>query len=128
MVVVADETLPERKRRVVWLSIGVACILLVAAVATVVVWSQVSSVPVTFVNDTSQTVIIPDCGSDLTQIEPGQSTDLSLKTNSRHCTVDRPRGGNEVILGCLDLPSPLTPHSVFRVSDARSVSRTNPCG
>jgi hypothetical protein len=128
MVTPAYQAHPARKRRTVWAYIGVAVVVLVAAIATAVIWSHMDSVPVQFVNDSTESVIIPDCGSDLAQIGAGQSAVLSVNKQSQHCSVDGMRGGNEAVVGCLTLPSPLAANAVVHISDAKPVTRSHPCG
>jgi hypothetical protein len=99
----------------------------VATIVTVVVWSHVNSVPVKFVNDSAQSVILPDCGPDLEQLAPGQTAIISVDRQTQHCSVDGARDGNEVVVGCLVLPSPLEANAVVRVSAARPASRSNSC-
>ena len=129
MVVVENRARPERKRRNIWIPIGIAAVIvLVAVIMAVVVWSRLDSVPVNFVNDTVQTAIISDCGPDLEQIGAGQTVVFNVNKQSQNCSFERLSGGNETTLGCLTLPSPLTANAVVRISDARPVARTHTCG
>jgi hypothetical protein len=102
---------------------------LVAAIVTVVVWSHIDSVPVKFVNDTSHAVILTDCGPDLQQVDSGQTSVINVFRHTKGCTfTGLLLGGNQTAGGCLVMPSPLEANAVVRVSDARPISRSHPCG
>jgi hypothetical protein len=108
--------------------IALAAVIAALALATGVgAWFRSESVPVTFINDTPQPVIVPDCGSDLTELRPGQTAVLSVSSFSRRCSVDAQRGGAEKAVGCLNLPRPLAAKTVVRLSEASRVSRAHPC-
>ena len=104
-------------------------VVVVAAAATVIVWSHVDSVPVKFVNDTANAVILTDCGPDLQQIDSGQTSIINVYRHTEHCTfTGLLPGGRQSAGGCLVMPSPLGANAVVRVSNARPVSRSHPCG
>jgi hypothetical protein len=105
--------------------VSVACL---AVIATVVIWSHVNSVPVTFVNDTGRSVILPDCGPELAQLGAGQTAVINVDKQTQHCSIDGTRGSGEAVIGCLILPSPLKGNAVVRLSHTRPVSRSHPCG
>jgi hypothetical protein len=129
-VVTSAEKLPaQQKRRTSWKWIAVAvAAICIAVIATVVVWSHVNSVPVKFVNDSTESVILPDCGPDLEQLAPGQTAIINVYQQTHTCSIDGARAGNEAVVGCLVLPSPLEANAVVRISEARAVSRSQPCG
>jgi hypothetical protein len=120
---------PGWKRRGLWISIGIAastaCLAVIAAVA---ICSHANSIPVKFVNDTGQSVVLPDCGPDLEQLGAGQAAVINVDKQTQHCSIDGTRGSGETVVGCLILPSPHEGKAVVRLSDARPVSRSHPCG
>jgi hypothetical protein len=118
-----------RKRRRLWVPaaivVSVACL---AVIVAAVIWSHVNSVPMKFVNDTGRSVVLPDCGPDLERLGAGQAAVISVDKRARYCSIDGTRGSGEAVVGCLILPSPLGGNAVVRLSDARPVSRSHPCG
>ena len=108
--------------------VSLVLLLALALVGVVLVfWASNRSLAVNFVNDTSQTVNIPDCGPDLTQIDAGQTVTLSVYENTRTCTVDGNLQGNEAIVGCVHLPSPLTNGLTIRISVAERTPHSRTC-
>jgi hypothetical protein len=73
------------------LVLAIAFVVTFAIIGYVAVYvvATVQSAPVTIFNDTAHAVIIPDCGSDLTQIDAGQTATLSDYTNTRTFTERR---------------------------------------
>jgi hypothetical protein len=102
--------------------IGLALLACVAAVAI----STVSSVPVTFVNDTRAAIILPDCGPDLESLPAGATASILVYSPTCYCSIDGFGKHNQVdLVGCLTMPTPLKAHDKVRVSDAKSDTR--PC-
>ncbi len=100
--------------------LGAAFITYVVAVLA----SIASSVPITFVNDTQLTAILPDCGSDTTGIAPGQSMSVAVDGGTRYCSIDALGASRSVeLVGCLKMPAPLKAHDAVRISDATSDTR-----
>ena len=112
-----------------WLVLAIGAVVTLALVGYVAVYfiSTVQSVPVTIFNDIAHTVIITDCGSDLTQIDAGQSATLSVYKCTRTCSVDGNPKGNVPIVGCVHLPSPLNTGLTIRISVAERSSRSRSC-
>jgi hypothetical protein len=102
-------------------------VVLGAVIVTVVVYSHVESVPVKFVNDTANAIILTDCGPDLQQVQSGQTSVINVYRYTKDCTFGR-LSGDQTEGGCLVMPSPLEANAVVRVSDARPISRSHPCG
>ncbi len=116
-------------RKVHWAWIGaLVAVFVVAAGAVVVLLAPLfSTVPVIITNDTATEVIIPDCGSDLTLIKPGADVVVDVNRSKRACGVDAERGGNEVLVGCLNMPNSISANMRFRVSAMQPVEPGASC-
>jgi len=116
-------------RKVHWAWIGalVGVIVVVAGAVVVLLAPLFSTVPVIITNDTAAEVIIPDCGSDLTLIKPGADVVLDVSRSSRTCGVDAERGGNEVLVGCLNMPNPISANMRFRISAMQPMQPCTSC-
>ena len=102
--------------------------VLVAAIVTLVILSHKDSVSVRFVNDTTHSVILTDCGPGLQPIDPGQTSIINVYTNTLECTFAvLPPGVNQEANGCIAMPSRLIADTVVRISDAKPISRSHPC-
>lgn len=91
-----------------------------------VVASVASSVPVTFINDSQSSVILPDCGTGQTGIAAGTSAVVTIDGGTKYCSIDDVTKTQQIVLGaCLRMPIPLRAHDTVRISDA--TSDTRPC-
>jgi hypothetical protein len=115
-------------RTVHWACIGtlIALVVVIAGVLVVLLASLFSTVPVIVVNDTATEVIIPDC-ADLVLIKPGATVVVDVNRSSRACGVDAERGGNEVLVGCLIMPNPISANMRFRISAMQPVQPDASC-
>lgn len=102
-------------------------ILLVVATVVVFVVTYFAGIPVRVFNDTATTVVIPDCGADLTRIDSGKTVEIEVARTTRMCTVDVSRDSKEVVFGCLVLPSPLRANVTLAVSKAQPTDEAHPC-
>lgn len=116
-----------RKVHWAWIAAPAAVLLVVVGALVVLVALLFSTVPVTIINDTAAEVIIPNCGSDLTLIKPGADVVLDVSRSSRACGVDAERSGNEVLVGCLNLPNPISANMRFRISAMQPVQPGTSC-
>jgi hypothetical protein len=115
-------------RKVHWAWIGALIAVVVIAGALVVLVAPLfSTVPVIIINDTAMEVIIPNCGSDLVLIKPGADVVVDVNRTSRACGVDAERGANEVLVGCLNMPNPISANMRFRVSAMQPVQPGASC-
>lgn len=88
-------------------------IVVVFAVAFIV---DVTAIEVRFVNDTGMVVVLPDCSTDLAQIDAHQSAMLPVASDHpSQCTVDDAYRGR--IIGCVTMPHPIQTTTVIRLSD-----------
>ena len=100
--------------------LGAAFLTYVVAVLS----SIASSVPITFVNDTQLTAILPDCGSYTTGIAPGRAMSVAVDRGTRYCSIDALGASRSVeLVGCLKMPVPLKAYDAVRISDATSDTR-----
>jgi hypothetical protein len=84
-------------------------------------WENVTAVSVRFVNNTSATVTLPDCGTDIASFNPGQESSLPVASDRPgRCTVDNADQGT--IIGCITMPAAVNAWTVIRLSD------THACG
>jgi hypothetical protein len=90
----------------------------VAAYLAVVIYSSVNSVSVTFINDTAKSVVLPDCGHDITTVVARTSLVVNVFQPTAHCSIDVEGPSGEIVGGCLRMPSPLQNGDVVRVSQA----------
>jgi hypothetical protein len=116
-----------RKVHWAWIGILIAVVVLIAGALVVLVALMFSTVPVIIINDTAADVIIPDCGSDLVSINPGADVVVDVNRSSRACGVDAERGGKEVLVGCLNMPNPISANMRFRVSAMQPVQPGASC-
>jgi hypothetical protein len=115
-------------RKVHWAWIGALIAVVVIAGALVVLVAPLfSTVSVIIINDTATEVIIPNCGSDVVLIKPGADVVIDVNRTSRACGVDAERGGNEVLVGCLNMPNPISANMQFRVSAMQPVQPGASC-
>lgn len=129
MVAKEHDVRSKRKRPTLWISIVAAmAVVLVAGIVIVAVWSHIDSVPVKFVNNTSQAVILTDCGPDLEQINAGETSLINVYRHTKDCTFTGLHlSGSQTAGGCLVMPSPLEANTIVRVADARPVGRSHLC-
>jgi hypothetical protein len=104
--------------------IGIVLIVLiglaVVVVYTVVVVTDVGAVRVRFVNDTGVLVALPDCSTDVAQIDAHRSARLPVAWDHlAQCTVDDDYRGK--FIGCVTMPKHIQNTTVIRLSS------THPC-
>jgi hypothetical protein len=93
---------------------GVVAVALLAVVI-LLFWTGASAVNVTFVNNTSNEVSLPDCSTDIATIPAGQTAHLPVAwDHPSSCTVD----GANAAIGCVTLPNPIPDNLVVRLSEA----------
>jgi hypothetical protein len=79
-------------------------------------WENATAVSVQFVNDTHVAVSLPDCSTDLAQINPGQRATLPVASDRpNQCTVDNSNQGTTI--GCITMPSSVNAQTIIRLSD-----------
>jgi hypothetical protein len=99
----------------------VLCAAVVCLIAFALVWivSSVSSVEVTFINDSNAIVILPNCGNDLTELNPGQQVSVAVYKATTHCSVDPLDSARQTLpTKCLAIPQPMLSGEVVRISSA----------
>jgi len=112
----------HRYRKGTVLGIAILAVLgpaLLAALIIDMAWSDATARNVTFVNDTSLELDLPDCSTDLAFLNAHDTVKLPVASDHPHdCTIDGPRtpGGKEVLLGCVTLPDHLDAHTIIRLS------------
>ena len=109
-----------------WLMIG-AAVAIAAAVGSLIIWSQVDSLPVRVVNDTGQAVVFTDCGPDLEKVNAGQVAVFNVSKETRSCSITLLGGGTDSGAGCVTLPSPLQANETVRISASRPIPVGHSC-
>ena len=89
-----------------------------AAYVAVYIYSSVNSVSVTFINDTTRSVVLPDCGPDILTVAAKTSLVVNVFQPSAYCSIDVAGATDEIVGGCLRMPSPLQNGDVVRISQA----------
>ena len=111
-----------RRHPKVWITVAVGfASFAVIAVLIIEIGSIVESVPIRFVNDTRSPIILPDCGSDLTQINAGETTLVQVNSISKFCSIDS--GVDGALVGCLRMPTPLTPNTLVRIFEGTLLTK-----
>jgi hypothetical protein len=113
------EDRPDRHRgRAKWIvltSLGFAAAGSATVIGIVALTEDVRAVPVTFVNDTSVVVALPDCSTDIAQISIGESVHLPVAPDHpSECTIDDAMGGT--VMGCITMPKVVLANTVIRLS------------
>jgi hypothetical protein len=94
------------------------CALL--ALVGVIFWENATTVSVEFVNDTHVAVSLPDCSTDIADLNPGQRSTLPVASDRPdQCTDDNSYQGT--IIGCITMPSSVNAQTIIRLS------KTHPC-
>lgn|GEM_PF-5989285 len=87
---------------------------IILTVVTLLFWTGASAVNVTFVNNNSNEVSLPDCSTDIATIPAGKTAHLPVAwDHPGRCTVDRANA----VIGCLTLPNPIPRNLVVRLTD-----------
>jgi hypothetical protein len=108
-----------------WFAIGALGVAAVVAYIVIAVYSSVNSVSVTFVNDTNNPVVLPDCGKDLASVAARTSTVVNVFQRTAYCSIDVQGGASPTSVRCLKMPRPLEQGAVVRIADASL--NTRPC-
>lgn len=98
--------------------LGAVLLLAAGAIVILVLWTGVSATNVTFVNDTTREITLPDCSTDISTIPAGRPVNLPIAwDHPEKCAVDDEASG--VVIGCVAVPKRLTSGVTIRISETR---------
>src|ERR1700722_17025162 len=94
-----------------------------------IIWQDAAAVQVTFINNSANTAILPDCSTDLVSLPPGVTTAIPIASDHpKQCSVESlTRSGNPSSYACLVMLSHLGAQTVVKLSDARPESQPSGC-
>jgi|SRR5450756_2227667 len=113
-----------------WVLVALGVLIAAGAlvIGVAVVWEDTTAVSVTFVNDSQQGVILPDCGTDLVSISPHETVQIPIATDHpKQCSVDTSNGTGRNSTTCLAMPTRLDSKTIIRISGARPQRATSGC-
>ena len=115
------------KRALLFLVVAgvLAGIVMVGAIT----WEDASAVQVTFINDSTKAVILPDCSTEQVKLEPETTQELPVASDHpNRCSVEYlTDSGNSLLYACLPMPSRIGSQTVVRISNARPAIRSSTC-
>jgi hypothetical protein len=119
----------SRTWRLVAAGIGGLSLLAGVGLGGVILWTDASAVQVTFANDTSHVVALPDCSTDLATLNPHDVTRLPVAwDHPAQCTIDVYYDNSSLsYTECLPMPKSLSPQAVVRISNAVRIPPGSNC-
>jgi hypothetical protein len=108
-------------------ALGVLGLVILGSAA---IWTDATAVQVTFINNSANTAILPDCSTDLVSLAPGVTTALPIAwDHPKECSVEYlTRSGDPSSFACVVMPSHLGSQTVVKLSDARPSTQPATCG
>jgi hypothetical protein len=97
--------------------VGSLVVVALAGVLGTAFWFDVTATQVTFIDDIGRKVVIPDCGTDIAQLDAGARVKLPIPADhSADCSIISAKLGR--VIGCLKVPVN-NKSTVIRLSDNR---------